>query len=319
MKTLRTVIPLVVGLLIGVVGAVLFVQSMPPPEGSAEEKVVELEAELKRVENRLVAFEAKDPHGRRKPGRTLKDGARGIAENFRDGKPVTPDDVFRAAQPFIRDFAPIFERMRTKELQRQSDTMAGQMARKYSLNASQQEALKKWLDQKAEDESKRYFNMVSQEGISQKDLAAAANDIRLDDGLEQFMANTLSAEKMAAFKNDRMAEKVERVQQEADMKVERLNAIVGLNETQRGQIFGVMARGAKDFDPGMSFEGLGTDTAPLARGGSRQDAIIGLLTPEQRAAFTEDQQRRRDSAAKELGELGLSLPENWDPLEEGDF
>ena len=55
------------------------------------------------------------------------DGARGIAENLRDGKPVTPDDIFRAFQPFMRDVSPIFERMRAKEQQRQVDTKVGEL------------------------------------------------------------------------------------------------------------------------------------------------------------------------------------------------
>ena len=102
---MRPLIPLVVGLAVGIAGAVLFLQSMPPKEGSAEERLAKMEVDLKKANNRVAALEAADPNGRRKPGRTLADGARGIAENFRDGKPVTPDDLFHAFQPFMRDFS----------------------------------------------------------------------------------------------------------------------------------------------------------------------------------------------------------------------
>ena len=54
---MRPILPLVIGLLVGVAGAILFVQSMPPKEGSAEERVGKLEAELKRSENRVAALE----------------------------------------------------------------------------------------------------------------------------------------------------------------------------------------------------------------------------------------------------------------------
>jgi hypothetical protein len=40
-----------------------------------------------------------------------------------------------------------------------------------------------------------------------------------------------------------MNERAQRVQQEADRMVERVNSIVSLDETQRDQVFGIMARG----------------------------------------------------------------------------
>lgn len=312
-------ISLVVGLAVGVTGAVLFIQSMPPKEGSAEERAGKLEVELKRANNRVAALEGADPHGRRRPGRTLADGARSIAENIRDGKPVTPDDVFRATQPLIRDLAPLFDRMRVRELQRQTDTKAGELARKYSLNAAQQESLKKWLDQKAADESKRFTDLISQQGTKLEDLAKASAEIRLDDGLEKFMEGTLGGDKLAAFKSDQMLEKVGKVQQEADMKVERLDGIVGLDETQRGQVFGAMARGARDFDPAMQFEGLGTDSAALATGQSKQDAILAVLRPEQREAYQAEREKRRSEARKDMEAIGLTLPADWDSLDHLDF
>ena len=58
---MRSIIPLVLGLLVGAAGAVLFSQSMPPKEGSAEERVGKLEVELKRANNRVAALEGGDP------------------------------------------------------------------------------------------------------------------------------------------------------------------------------------------------------------------------------------------------------------------
>ncbi len=309
---MRPLIALIVGLAVGITGAILFVQSMPPKEGSAEERVDRLEAELKRANNRVAALEGSDPSGHKRPGRTIKDNVRGIAENIRDGKPVTPDDVFRATQPLIRDLAPLFDRIRVRELQRQSDAKAGEIARKYALNPAQQESLKKWLDQNAADEAKRYTDLISQDGTRLEDLAKASNDVRVDDRLDQYMERTLQGEKLAAFRSTRMLEKVENVQKEADMKVTRLDDIVGLDDTQRGQVFGVMARGARDFDPAMQFEGLGTDTAALDSGKSKQDAILAVLTPEQRLSYEEDRVQKRITAQKDMEAIGLTLPADFD-------
>jgi hypothetical protein len=315
---MRPILPLVIGLAIGIAGAVLFLQSMPPKEGSAEERVDKLEAELKKANNRVSALEGTDPHGRRRPGRTTKDGVRSIFENYKDGKPVTPDDVLHAFQPFLRDVSPLFDRIRTRELQRQSDSKAGELARKYSLTPAQQESLKQWFDQNAEDQAKRYTDLVSQEGTTMEDLARASADVRVDDGLDKFMERNLRGEKLAAFNSDRMLERVDRVQQEADMKVTRLDSIVRLDDTQRGQVFGVMARGARDFDPAMQFEGLGTETAALPSGKSKQDAILAVLKPEQRQAYEAERTKRREAARKEMEAIGLTLPDDskmFDPLD----
>lgn len=309
MASLRSVIPLVAGLAIGATGAVLFLQSMPPPEGSAEERIVKLEADLKSANNRVTTREASDPQGRNRPGRTMKDGLRSIADDFRHGRPVTPDDVFRATQPLIRDLAPLFDRMRTKELQRRSDTLAGELSRKYSLNPAQQESLKKWLDLRAEEEAKRYTATISQQGAKLEDLNEATHDIRLEDGLESFMQNTLSGEKLAAFQTERMKERVESVQQEADMKIQRLDNVVTLDDEQRGQVFGMLARGARDFDPAMQFEGMGTNTT--LTGKSKQDAILSVLRPDQRAAYEAEREKHRGETEKELGSMGLSMPADW--------
>ncbi|NJM38692.1 MAG: hypothetical protein HC845_12960 [Akkermansiaceae bacterium] len=309
---MRHYIFLAAGLAIGAVGSMLFVQSMPPEEGSAEERVIKLEAELKKASNRAMALS-----GNTKSRRTesISDGTKAIAERIREGKPVTTNDVLRLMQPLIRDLSPLFERIRAKELQKESDTIAGEIARKYGLNESQQASLKKWLEQRAVDESKRYTDLLSSKGTTAEDLAKMMTDVRLEDGLEQFMATTLSPDKLAAFKANQMLEKVERVQAEADMKVQRLGTMVDLDENQRGQIFGLMARGSRDFDPAMRFEGLGTSITAFSSGSSKEEAILSILRPDQISKYHDEKAKRKADAEKYIGELGLSLPENFDPLE----
>src|SRR5687768_12560012 len=107
-NSLRSFIPLVVGLAVGVVGASLFRDSMPGAEGSPEERVAKLEVELKKSQNSVAALEG---DGRRRPGRTVGDGMRDIKADILAGRPVTPDDVLRVFQPVLRDLAPLFDRM----------------------------------------------------------------------------------------------------------------------------------------------------------------------------------------------------------------
>ncbi|MCX6873440.1 MAG: hypothetical protein NTW21_06480 [Verrucomicrobia bacterium] len=305
-------IPLVVGLAVGGVGATLFLQSLPGAAGSPEERASRLEVELKRAENRIAALEAADPQGRRRrPGRTFADGARNIAEDIREGRAVSPDDIFRASQPLLRDLAPLFDRMRVRQQQQMIDSMTGELARKYTLTPQQQEALKQWFGQKATAEAKRFSDLVGQDGTRLEDLMRASRDVRPDEGLDPFMAGLLSGDKLTAFKTERMAQRAERVQQEADMRVERLDAVVNLDDAQREQVFGIMARSSRDYDPAMRLEG-GTGEIGATPAGARQEAMLGVLTPAQRAVYQAEQQRRREEASKDLEAIGLTLPADWD-------
>ncbi len=308
---MRPIIMLIAGLAVGATGALLFRQSLPPKVGSAEEKIEQLQTDLKKATNRLAALDEANPNGRRRNGRTLAEGARGIAEDLRDGKAVSPDDIFRASQPLIRDLSPLFDRVKLREGQRRADSLAGEMARKYGLDPAQQADLKQWFEAKAASDAKRFTALISQDGTKLDDIAKATTDARVDDGLDAFMANKLSGEKLTTFKADRMLEKCERVQSEADGKITRLDGIVKLDEAQKSQAFGVLARGSRDFDPAMRFEGLGTDTAPLA-GKSKQDAILGILRPDQKKTYEADQAKRREDAQKDMAAMGLTLPSDWE-------
>jgi len=307
-NSLRTLVPLAIGLAVGGIGVKLFSESLTGPEGSPEARAAKLEVELKRAENRLAALEGKT--GRRS-GKTVGDG-------LRAGRPVTPEDVFRATKPLMRDLAPIFDRMRVKEQSRRIDTMTGELARKYDLSEAQQESLKAWFGQKSEEQAKAWSDLVGREGTTMEDLAKAARDVRPDEGLDEFMATTLSGDKLAAFKTERMAERAERVQEDADRRVQHLDGVVGLDDAQRERAFGIMARHSRDYDPAMRLEGTAGDI-PETLGSSRQDAVLSVLRPEQREAYEAERQRRRDEAAKELGEIGLSLPPGWDLLDDEDF
>lgn len=315
---MRTLFSVTIGFIIGAIGAILFSQSMPPKEGSAEEQVSKLEVELKRANNRVSLLEQTGRNGKNL-NRTLKDNVRNITEDIRDGRLVTPDDIFRASQPLIRDLVPLLDRVRARQVQRQSDAKAGEIARKYSLTDAQLESLKILLAQNADAEAKRFTSMLSQEGTKLEDFAKATNNINIEDGLEQFMQNNLQGDQFVKFKADQMLEKVQKVQEEADMKVTRLDSIVKLDDSQHSEIFSVMARGARDFDPSMQIEGMSESKDSLSTGKSKQDAIFDILTPTQREAYDNHRNEKRSEAQKDMEAIGLRLPDDWNSSDLLDF
>ena len=323
--SLRSAIPLVIGLLVGGVGVTLFRQSMPGAEGSAEERANRLENELKRAQARIAALEAATSttgeggvlqrltsrHG----GRTLRDGARDIAEDIRAGRPVTPDDIFRASQPLLRDLAPLFDRMRLRQQQQMIDSLAGELARKYDLSPEQQATLRQWFEQKTDEEAKRWSELVSRDGTRLQDVMRATQNVRPDDGLDAIMPSILSGDKLAEFQTERLNERAQRVEREADMRVQRLDSIVHLDDAQRDQVFAIVARNSKEYDPRMALDGVSAPPG-VAPAGNVQEATLSVLRADQRAAYEVELQRRREQASKDMEAVGLALPADWDMFEE---
>ncbi|MGV3532704.1 MAG: hypothetical protein ACO1QR_10075 [Chthoniobacteraceae bacterium] len=304
---LRSVVPLVLGLAVGGLGASLFLDSLPAPEGSPEERVRTLELELERTQKRLAAAEAAQGQGaggRSGSARALSDSVRVIGEDIRAGRTVNPEELFRTSKPILRDLAPIFDRMRLKEQKAVIDGMTGEFTRKYQLTPGQEQALKEWFGKRAEEEAERWTDMLGADNTRLEDIIRASRDIRPDEGVEEFMKGILPPDQYATFQADRLEERAERVQREADTKVQRLDRIVGLDETQRDQVFSIVARNSRDYDPKML-------EIPDAGGAGNGD-VLSVLRPEQRTAYDAERKRRYEEASKAAAEIGMSLPANWE-------
>ena len=327
-QSIRALLPLVLGLVVGGIGVTLFRESLPGAEGSPEARANKLELDLQRANNRVAELEATQAKGPEPQGalgrmvahakdhrRTLADGARQIAEDIREGRPVNPEDIFRASQPLMRDLAPLFDRIRVKAQQQEIDSLTGELARKYNLTPQGQAALKQWFQDQSNAAAKRWSEMVARDDTRLEDVIRASREVRLDEGLDSFMPSLLSGEQLTAFQTERMAERAQRVEREADMKMQRLNSIVGLDETQREQVFGIMARNSRDYDPSMNLEGA---HGPIGAtpGGNPREAMLSVLNPDQRAAYDAETARRRAEAVKNMEAIGLTLPPNWEMLDE---
>lgn len=318
-QTLRSVVPLIIGLVVGGVGVSLFTDSLTGDKGSPEERVAKLEVELKESQNRVVALEASggtDRFGDTR--RSLADGARSLTDKLRSGQPVSPDDIFRATKPFMRDLAPLFDRIRLRDQRKRIDSMTGELARKYDLSEQQQTALKVWFDGKAQEEAKRWTDLLGRDDTGLEQMMRAARDVRPDEGLDKFMEGVLSGEKLTSFKTERMTERAERLQRDTDMKVQRLDSLVKLDDVQRDKVFAVMARNSRDYDPSMALEGTTGELAATPVG-NKHAAMLAILTPDQRATYDGERQRRREEAEKDMQAIGMTLPPNWEMLDDEDF
>ena len=309
---MRAPVFVLIGLVVGIAGAVLFQQSLPPEPGSLEARLADLDRELNRTRIELAAAQARAPEADATTRQKLAGGARSLVEDFKDGKTVDMNDVFQAAKPALRDFSPIFERLQRKQMRRHSEYLVGDLARKYHLSPAQQEALRSHLNAKTDEQLALFREHHLKESTTLEDMVKSGRRHQPELGVDEFMANTLTGADRAKYQADRLNQRVTQVQGEADHRVSRLHSVVNLDETQQDRVFALMARSSPQFDPSMQLEGLGGDSAPLAPGQSRDEAIMDVLRPEQRQQYEEHRIARRAAAGKEMEEVGLKLPDNWD-------
>ena len=314
---MRQFLGLVIGLVVGVVGAVLFQQSLPPEEGSVEEQLEKSEFALQKARRRLMALEGEGRTGR--TGRTVKDGLRSIAERVKAGEDVSVDDLFWTMKPWMRDMSPLFERIRQVEEEERFDSLVGNYTRKYDLSERDQMDLKNWFQMKAAENARELREVIESDSSGFVDFVRVSDvNVRDEDGLEEFMETRLQGEELAEFKAERLQERVDSVQEEANRRLHRLDNAVGLDEGQRDEMFAVMSRGSRHYESGMEFDGMGGDTGPL-EGADRDLAIRQVLQPDQVERYDAYQADRRREAERDMRRVGLTLPENWELLDDDGF
>ena len=224
------------------------------------------------------------------------------------------NNIFDALKPIMRDLSPIFDKMRRRDERRQFESIAGELSRKYNLTPEQQASLKAWLKQRADANAALFQSVAFADGTRFEDLIKASRNLRPDDGIDSFMEGQLKSPTLETFRRDRLTQRAERVQHEADGKVQRLNNIVTLDDTQQDQVFSIMARSSRDFDPQMQLEGVATD-APPTSADTRNDDIRNVLRPDQQATYDNWHAEQRARSEEEAAELGLKLPEGWNAID----
>jgi hypothetical protein len=312
-QSLRTALPLVIGLAVGGLGVGLFQHSRPGEAGSPEKQIQHLESELQQARTRIAALEETRPRAARSPAQTAYDRGREIAQRLREGRTVSSDDLFRAAQPLLRDLSPLFERIAEQKFKQQADSLIGELARKYDLNPNQQDTLQKWFSEKSRADRKKWNDLISSDDTTYLQLVKSMRNDRTDEGLDPVMEGLLQGPQLEAFKAERLEERAQRVQQFADMQVQRINNIVRLDPAQTDRLFGIMAQSSPDYDASIRLEGSTGEIAPANM--HPRDALKSVLRPDQLAIYEEDRQRRSAEVLREMNELGVQLPADWDELE----
>ena len=310
---LKQVVGLVLGLFVGAFGGFLFSNSLPPEVGSVEEELEILRNSNAQNERRLRSYQR---NARRD---TTPDELRRLARDVRDGKDISPDDLFATMKPWMRQMSPIFERMREVNEEDWADVRSSEWARQYALNASQRAQLKEWFRAQGAERAKALVAVIESKHSGFVDLIRATEyDWRDARGADKLMEGFLKGDQLEEFKSGRLAERAESVQHEADRNLSRLDGIVALDAKQHEQLFGVLSRAAEDYQPGLNVDGLAGEDSALDRR-QRDTEIRAALRRDQIEKLDEYQRNRRVEAEKEMRRMMMTLPKDWDLLDRDTF
>ncbi len=308
---IQSILPLALGLIIGAVASTLIQRTLAPAAGTPEEQVAKLEHELKQVRRELNAIT--DTTKRKRFGATTHDGVRGIAMRVKEGLPVTPDDIFNAFKPLMRDLSPLTERMSVIEASRRGESLAGEYARKYGLDAKQQKELIEHIEANELEKAQAMTALIESDSSSMRDFMKLERESRYESGIDAFMSRALRGENLKAYQIERTNEKAQRVQQDADLYVKRVDDIVKLDQKQRHQMFLYMAQTSSDYEPQMQFDDLMEGTQNLPSGMERNEAMMSVLRQDQRAAYQAYRQEQLAKSQQEAARMGITLPNDWHP------
>lgn len=308
---LKQVLGLIIGLVVGVTGGVMFMKSLPPEEGSLEDQYELATTRLASAERRLMAYQRYERSGM---GRS-RDEMRNLVLSAKEGEDLSPDDLFRVMKPWMRDMTPIFERVRQVNAEDWADTKTAEWSRLYDLDEGQRKRLKEWFEVKIGEREDALIKVIQSDQSGFVDFIKATEYGWKDEiGVEPMMEEMLEGGALEKFREDRLNERAESVQNEADRHLSRLDALVYLDDEQHRKMFGVLSRSARDYTPEVGEKGEAALDLP-----ARNAAIDQILRPDQLQTLNEHRQNRRAEAESNMRRIGMTLPDNWDALERSPF
>ena len=308
---LKKSLGLVLGLVVGCAGGYLFSKSQRPAPGSIQDRLELAEQEAAKSSREARALKA---YVERAEG-SGSSKFRQLARDLKDGKEVSFDDILGSAKPWMRQVAPVMERVRKVNEAKWVDARVSEWTRNYTLTVAQRNELRGHFKKRSEENAERITEVINsdQSGFVEF-VQATENDWRDFEETNDLMEGFLKGEELEQFKEERLAKRVEAVQEEADRKLGRLDEIVTLSDEQQAELFRVMARGSEDYRPEVNPQDYRGATAPLDRV-ARDAAINGALTPDQREALNEHRENQLRKVAEQWELYQLAPPKDFDLLE----
>lgn len=199
--------------------------------------------------------------------------------------------LLQDSRPLLNRLAPMFRQGMMRGIDRQIDELAAQLG----LSDAQKEKLRVKLSALGDEAMKKFNDRLADPTMTPEKLFAEGGrgSPFSPDGMNDALKETLTPEQFEAYEKKQTADRVQRLERQANWQTDRLGRRLNLTEEQKDKVFGIMV---KSSDPDLEVE-TGTGAPPPPANADRDDAIKAILTPEQRAIYEQDaarEQERRD-------------------------
>lgn len=201
------------------------------------------------------------------------------------------DKLFNDAKPLLKRLTAGFEPQRQEMVERLAEQQIKRMMALANLNPEQQAALKQHLLDFSEKEKGKWQAMLDGKGDMEDMMKMGRGAANSQKMLDEWAKANLEGEQAKSYETGRLGEKAKSITDNANAQIDRMNKSLGLDETQKDEMFQILVRSDKDFDPSMQLEGV-TGGSGVPNPLSRDEAIAAILNPEQKEKYQSQQQER---------------------------
>jgi len=190
-----------------------------------------------------------------------------------------------ANSPEVRNLMKMASGFFASQGERMIDREMKKWTEKLELTEAQATAIKGKIMAKMEENTTQLQADLDNNTMSMREIMEAQGEFwqSSEPEIEAMIKGELNAEQAETFEYEQLLGQTQNVQRQADWELRALDGALQLDEGQKDQVFNILVRESRSYDPAMAIEGTEAElpAAAVAEGVSKEDAIRSVLTPEQ--------------------------------------
>jgi hypothetical protein len=203
-------------------------------------------------------------------------------------------DLVEASRPLLSRMGPMFESM----MHRRIDRQVAQLKEQLGLTDEQAAELKRQLTQLGEDDIAEFNKRLNDPTTPPEQVFQRRGNPMQGEAFETALKESVSEEQYALYEKDKLEKQAQSLERAANNEADRLGRQLGLDDTQKDQVFEIYARTSKRFDPSLQVETEAGSQVQVDEDTNREDAIREILTPEQQTSYDQQIEERAAREAR---------------------
>ena len=173
---------------------------------------------------------------------------------------------------------------------------------KLDLSDDQVARLKERFTEYMNKEMEAFEAEIGNENMNFQEIMQKRGEMRgaQEEAMLEIVKEELTEEQFADFEREQLVEKTQRVQQDSDRELRRLDNDLNLTESQEDAVFGILVQTNSEYDDSMEIEGAGEGVA-IGADVAKEDAIRSVLDAEQTEKYNANLERNAQRRARWSG------------------